>query len=60
VARPASTASSADVTSALVNLGFKPPPAEKAVEAALERLGPEAPFELLFREALKTLRGAKA
>ncbi|MCI0572910.1 MAG: Holliday junction branch migration protein RuvA [Myxococcaceae bacterium] len=59
-AAPAPTAASADVVSGLVNLGFKPPQAEKAVEAAVERLGMEAGFELLFRESLKALRGAKA
>jgi holliday junction DNA helicase RuvA len=51
-APPAST----DLISALVNLGYKPAQAEKASEFAVERVGPEAPFELLFREALKGLR----
>lgn len=49
-----------DVVSALVNLGFKPPQAEKGVEVAGDKLGPAAPFELLFREALRTLRGNKS
>jgi Holliday junction DNA helicase RuvA len=60
--RPARTTggASADVISGLVNLGFKPPQAEKAVEMAVETVGAEASFELLFREALKLVRGQKA
>jgi holliday junction DNA helicase RuvA len=46
----------ADVVSALVNLGYKPQQAEKAAEVAEGRAGEEAPFEALFREALKGLR----
>jgi len=46
----------ADLISALVNLGYKAPQAESAAELAAERVGAEAPFELLFREALKGLR----
>jgi holliday junction DNA helicase RuvA len=45
-----------DLISALVNLGYKPPQAEKAADAAAARASPEAPFEALFREALKGLR----
>ncbi|RJS19256.1 Holliday junction branch migration protein RuvA [Corallococcus sp. H22C18031201] len=45
-----------DLVSALLNLGYKPPQAEKAAELASERLGPEATFQALFREALKALR----
>jgi Holliday junction DNA helicase RuvA len=45
-----------DLVSALVNLGYKASQAEKAADAAAERLGPEAEFEPLFREALKGLR----
>lgn len=45
-----------DLVSALVNLGFKQPQAEKAAEAASERLGAEAQFQALFRDALKSLR----
>jgi holliday junction DNA helicase RuvA len=48
--------SRADVVSALVNLGYKPQQAEKAAEVAEGRAGAEAPFEALFREALKGLR----
>jgi Holliday junction DNA helicase RuvA len=45
-----------DLVSALLNLGYKPPQAEKAAELASERLGAEASFQALFREALKALR----
>ncbi|MGQ0504042.1 MAG: Holliday junction branch migration protein RuvA [Myxococcaceae bacterium] len=45
-----------DLVSALVNLGYKPQQAEKAADTASERAGAEAAFELLFREALKSLR----
>lgn len=46
----------ADLVSALINLGYKPPQAEKAAGAAAERAGEDAPFEALFREAMKALR----
>lgn len=46
----------ADLVSALLNLGYKEAQAEKAAEVAGERLGPEAAFQALFREALKVLR----
>jgi len=46
----------ADLVSALLNLGYKAPQAEKAAEVAGERLGSEAEFQALFREALKVLR----
>ena len=45
-----------DLVSALVNLGYKPPQAERAADSASERAGAEANFETLFREALKDLR----
>jgi Holliday junction DNA helicase RuvA len=45
-----------DLVSALVNLGYKSAQAEKAADVASLRAGTEAPFELLFREALKGLR----
>ena len=45
-----------DLVSALLNLGYKGPQAEKAAEVASERLGSEANFQALFREALKALR----
>lgn len=47
----------ADLVSALVNLGYKQPQAEKAADVAIDRAGAEAPFEALFRESLKALRG---
>jgi len=50
-------AAKSDLVSALVNLGYKPQQAEKAADAAGERAGADAPFEALFREALKALRG---
>jgi holliday junction DNA helicase RuvA len=45
-----------DLVSALVNLGYKAAQAEKAADVAAQRAGTDAPFELLFREALKGLR----
>ncbi|MFP2931911.1 Holliday junction branch migration protein RuvA [Pyxidicoccus sp. 3LG] len=45
-----------DLVSALLNLGYKEPQAEKAAELASSRLGAEASFQALFREALKALR----
>jgi len=48
----------ADLVSALVNLGYKAPQAEKAAQTASERLGAEAAFQALFREALKALRSS--
>jgi Holliday junction DNA helicase RuvA len=53
---PAPAGPMADLVSALLNLGYKAPQAEKAAEVAGERLGPEAEFQALFREALKVLR----
>ncbi len=47
----------ADLVSALVNLGYKDAQAQGAADAVIEAHGAEAPFELLFREALKSLRG---
>ncbi|MCY1031345.1 Holliday junction branch migration protein RuvA [Corallococcus sp. BB11-1] len=46
----------ADLVSALLNLGYKQPQAEKAADVASERLGPDATFQVLFRDALKVLR----
>lgn len=54
---PASAAKG-DLVKALVNLGYKPQQAEKAADVAAEKAGPEAPFEALFREALKALRSS--
>jgi Holliday junction DNA helicase RuvA len=42
--------------SALVNLGYKAAQADSAAAVAVDRAGAEAPFEALFREALKALR----
>lgn len=50
------TSAVGDLVSALVNLGYKEAQAEQAAQLAEERAGGEAPFELLFREALKSLR----
>ena len=46
-----------DVLSALVNLGYHRPLAEKAVEAALNTLGPasDAGFERMLKQALREL-----
>lgn len=55
VLKPASATS--DLISALVNLGYKEAQAEQAAQLASERAGADAPFELLFRESLKSLRG---
>jgi Holliday junction DNA helicase RuvA len=52
----AKPAPKSDLISALINLGYKSAQAEKAAEIASDRVGAEAPFELLFREALKGLR----
>jgi holliday junction DNA helicase RuvA len=45
-----------DLVSALLNLGYKAAQAESAAQVAADRAGAEAPFEALFREALKALR----
>lgn len=47
----------ADLVSALINLGYKEDKAEAAAQAASERAGEGAAFEIVFREALKVLRG---
>jgi Holliday junction DNA helicase RuvA len=52
----AASGTRSDLVSALLNLGYKQPQAEKAAEVASERLGAEASFQALFREALKALR----
>jgi holliday junction DNA helicase RuvA len=43
-----------DVLSALMNLGYQRPAAEKAVAASLKN-GKDGSFEIMFREALSTL-----
>lgn len=55
-AAPVASAARSDLVSALLNLGYKQPQAEKAADVVTERLGPEANFQALFREALKVLR----
>lgn len=55
-AAPADSGVRADLVSALLNLGYKQPQAEKAADVAAERLGADANFQALFREALKALR----
>jgi Holliday junction DNA helicase RuvA len=44
-----------DLVSALVNLGYHRPLAEKAVEYALKALGPDAGFERTLKQALREL-----
>ena len=44
-----------DLISALVNLGYHRPLAEKAVEQAIKGLGPEAGFERTLKQALREL-----
>jgi len=55
VAAPASNAMRDDVVSALVNLGYHRPLAEKAAEAATKTLGsaPDASFERMLKQALR-------
>ncbi len=48
---------SADLVSALINLGYKEPQAEATAQSVMDQAAEGAPFELLFREALKALRG---
>ena len=45
-----------DLASGLVNLGYKPAQAERAAEAAIAKLGPDAAMEALIREALRAVR----
>ena len=55
-AAPAPQGASADATSALLNLGFKPAEASAAVAAAEADLGPAATLDALVRLALKKAR----
>jgi len=55
---PSDSPAKSDLVSALINLGYKPAHAENAAELVAQQAGPEAPFEALFREALKRLRSA--
>jgi Holliday junction DNA helicase RuvA len=54
-AAPAAPALRDDVVSALVNLGYHRPLAEKAAEAAIKTIGSssDAGFERLLRQALR-------
>ncbi len=45
----------ADALSALVNLGYRRPEAERALERAAQRLGREAKLDALIRDSLKEL-----
>ena len=54
VAQPALSVAADDVLSALVNLGYQRPLAEKAVEHAAGA-NPQSTFDQIFREALKLL-----
>lgn len=45
----------ADVVSALTNLGYKPSQAEDAVKKSKSALGPECGFEALLKDALKNI-----
>lgn len=53
---PPAPSAMGDLVSALVNLGYREAQAEAAARSATERVGEDAAFELLFREALKGLR----
>lgn len=44
-----------DCLSALINLGYRKDEARRAVESAREAVGAEAPFEEIFKQALKNL-----
>ena len=55
--RPLAGPAAEDVLSALTNLGYQRPAAQKAIEAAVEKdksLGQD--FDALFRAALKVIR----
>ncbi len=45
----------ADAFSALMNLGYKPQEADRAIKGAREKLGEDAPLESLLRESLRML-----
>jgi holliday junction DNA helicase RuvA len=59
-AAPRVSSVEADVASALQNLGYKEGQAQQGVATAIDRLGAEAPFEAVFREALKALRAPQS
>lgn len=51
----AGTGAYGDALSALVNLGYRPTEAEKAVRTAQQHLGEEPPLETLLKESLRLL-----
>lgn len=53
--QPVKTSVDDDVQSALVNLGYKSPSADTAVQAARKELGPEVEFSNLLKTALRHL-----
>jgi holliday junction DNA helicase RuvA len=53
---PGTSGAFQDLVSALLNLGYKEPQAEKAAEVAMATSGEGSPFETLFREAMKAVR----
>jgi Holliday junction DNA helicase RuvA len=56
VARPSLGATAEDVLSALVNLGYPRPVAQKAVESAAKDAAVAGDFERLFRAAMVAVR----
>lgn len=54
-AAPGRGAAAEDAVSALMNLGYPEAKASKAVDAAVEKLGGDAPLEDLLREVLRSL-----
>lgn len=48
----------ADAFSALVNLGYRPPEAERALNSAQQRLGEDPTLQALLKEALRFLSSA--
>jgi Holliday junction DNA helicase RuvA len=55
-ARPSLGATAEDVLSALVNLGYPRPVAQKAVESAAKDAAVAGDFERLFRAAMAAVR----
>lgn len=54
-AQPAPMGASGDALSALVNLGYRKPEVQAALERILKRLGDDASLDVLIREGLKEL-----
>ena len=55
---PPSGAGDQALISALINLGYRAPAAERTAEQVRRNLGPKAPLEAQLREALKLISGA--